>query len=210
MLGSDALAQQQARHTPLVIPIVGMADLGGAFSGSFTIRDFRLQDDDVVATGTATGVLSDATGLTRTVVMPLALPLDTDASAARRNTDIGLAGDRCGVLPVDFAAAAVNVRGTTIAFSPSSLDIAVPTAAMRPPEASAPASATSMQVGVVPSFGGGAGDARPGTITTGSAARAAADQANLADVLCAASDIGGSAGDRARLVQALNQVLAAF
>jgi hypothetical protein len=65
-----------------------------------------------------------------------------------------------------------------------------------------------MQVGVVPSFTGGAGDTRPGTVTTGSAARAAADQANLVDVLCAASDAGD--GDRARLVQALNQVLAAF
>jgi hypothetical protein len=207
MLGSDAVAQQ-ARNTPLVIPVTGMADFGGTFNGSFAIRDFRLDDDVVVATGTATGVLSDATGLTRTVIMPLALPLDTDASAARRNTDVGLAGERCRVMPVDFAAAAVNVRGTTIAFSPSALDIAVPAAAVQSPAAPALAPGTSMQVGVVPSFAGGAGDTRPGTVATGSAARAAADQANLVDVLCAASDVGD--GDRARLVQALNQVLAAF
>jgi hypothetical protein len=67
-----------------------------------------------------------------------------------------------------------------------------------------------MQVGVVPSFGGGAGNTRPGTVTTGDAAGAGADQANIANVLCAAAGIGGGVGDRARLVQALNQVLAAF
>ncbi|MGE3341894.1 MAG: hypothetical protein AB7L71_00555 [Vicinamibacterales bacterium] len=202
-LGRDAAAQQ-ATASALTVPLTGMADLGGAFSGSFTIRDFRVQDDQLVATGTATGVLSDASGMTRTLVLPLALPVDTDASSARRDTDIGLAGTSCSMVPIDLGAASVSVRGTTIAFSPASLDVAAPgdaTTPVAPP-------ATGFQTGSVPSFERPVGGARPGTITTGPSMQVT-QQPDVASVLCAASQAADSA-DRARLVQALNQVVAAF
>ena len=120
--GSRVTAQVTNRGTSLLVPITGVADLGGMFSGALLIDRFAQQASGVAAIGTVTGTLTEA-GTVRNLVMQVTLPLDFDASRARLNTDAALAQASCDVLHVELAGTSMNVLGSTIGLNPVAFDI---------------------------------------------------------------------------------------
>jgi hypothetical protein len=134
--GSPLSAQVNNPGTSLLVPIAGVADLGGIFNGALLIGRFAQQGNGVAAIGTVTGTLTEA-GTVRNLVMQVTLPLDFDASRARLNTDAALAQASCDVLHVELASASMNVLGSTIGLNPVAFDI---TSTLQ--SATAPATAT--------------------------------------------------------------------
>jgi hypothetical protein len=60
----------------VTVPVTGTASKGGKFVGSFRIREFRVANNQIVATGTLTGTIQNAVGnVIGTVLRTLALPV---------------------------------------------------------------------------------------------------------------------------------------
>ena len=89
LVPSAAHAQGQA--SPLSIPIVGTAIGGGTFSGVFTLASFAVQNGQVVAVGTLSGVVTNAAGVVlgsilRTIALPVSI---TQATCDILHLDLG-------------------------------------------------------------------------------------------------------------------------
>jgi hypothetical protein len=206
--GDLAAQEQQNRAGTMLVPITGVADAGGQFNGTWLIRRFEAQGNTVVAIGTVSGALSDASGVTRNLVTQVTLPLDINASVARLNSDFTIAQASCEALHLEFGASAINVLGSTIGFDAVAADIvgAVQPGAAATGAASATAQPDALPPAAQPPVGA---TAQPGQITavqpraTGS--QAAAGQ--LGTLLCSA-DLRSQRG--AQLARLLNQILAAL
>jgi hypothetical protein len=73
-----AVQAQPAAATPLAVPVTGtIGNLAGTFAGTFTPTRFAVQNGQLVAIGTLTGTLTDATGAVIGSVagVPLTLPV---------------------------------------------------------------------------------------------------------------------------------------
>jgi hypothetical protein len=128
----DALAKKPAAPGAVTLPMVGTVVGGGAFSGSFTINRFAMQDQQLVAIGIARGTVSTASGI-RTGLQTLVLPVNTSL----RNAGITLPSApklvpaafipaqaaSCGILHLDIGGQNINLLGVTVALSPITLDI---------------------------------------------------------------------------------------
>jgi hypothetical protein len=104
-----AAAQAKAPASPLAVPVTG-AGSGAVFSGTFQLQKFATQQGGVVATGLLTGVVTDAQGVSTTVVRTLALP-----------TAVGTA--TCDILHLDLGPLNVDLLGLQIDLSRIVLDI---------------------------------------------------------------------------------------
>lgn len=193
--GDLAAQEQQNRAGTVLVPIAGMADAGGQFAGTWLIQRFEAQGDAVLAIGTVSGALSDASGVTRNLVTQVTMPLDINASLARRSSDFVIAQSSCETLHLEFGSSTINVLGSTIGLDAVAVDIvaavqpgAVPTqsdtALAQPAAEQAPAPAV-----------------QPG-VTTAVQSRTNANQ--LGSLLCSA-DLRSQTG--VRLARLLNQVL---
>jgi hypothetical protein len=84
---SAAIAQQSQGVS---IPIVGTVGGGGTFSGVFNLTSFSVQNGQVVANGTVSGLLTTATGVVTSVLQSVALPVSvTQATCQILHLDIG-------------------------------------------------------------------------------------------------------------------------
>ena len=230
--GSRVTAQVTNRGTSLLVPITGVADAGGMFSGALIIERFAQQGSDVSAIGTVTGTLTEA-GTVRNLVMQVTLPLDFDAVRARLNTDAALAQASCDVLHVELGSASMNVLGSTIGLNPVAFDItstlqsanppatvsptpSTPPAMSTPPSAAAPTATQSGTVTATPSANttqpGVVGSRTPGLATTPpppAAGTPPSAQTPLGTLLCSV-DRFRDVSSPATVTQQLNAILTAL
>ena len=128
----NALAKKPAAPGAVTLPLVGAVLAGGAFSGSFTINRFAMQNDQLVAIGIARGTLSTPSGIKtgmQTVVLPVNTSLRnagvTMPSAPKlvRTALIPTQAGSCGILHLDIGGNTVDLLGAIVALSPITLDI---------------------------------------------------------------------------------------
>jgi len=108
-LAAPPAVSAQVRQSPLAIPITG-AGGGAVFNGTFQLQRFANQGGQLVATGILTGVLTDANGVTTSVVRTLAVP-----AAVTQAT--------CSILHLDLGPLTLNLLGLQIDLSRVVLDI---------------------------------------------------------------------------------------
>lgn len=232
--GSTLAAQVSNRGTSLLVPVSGVADLGGMFEGALLIERFAPQADGLAAVGTVTGALV-ANGTVRNLVMQVALPLDIAASRARLNTDAALAQSSCSVLHVELGSASMNVLGTNFVLNPVAFDIAstLPSGNAAAPVnsvngAPAPVSPTT-STAQASAAQRGAATTQPGTVTpspspnttqpapvtpsmpgpASNAPQQTAPQTSLGSLLCSV-DRFRDVSNPARLAQQLNAIVTAL
>jgi hypothetical protein len=217
--GSNLAAQLNGGGTSLLVPITGVADLGGLFSGALLVERFVPQANGVAAVGTVTGTLT-ASGTVRNLVIQVTLPLDVDASRARLNTDAALAQASCDVHHVELGGTSMNVLGSTIGLNPVAFDIAVtlqaasaPTAVSPTTSSAATAATRAAQSGTVtasPSPNttqpGVVAASTPGVATT---PQQTDTQMSLGSLLCSINQFR-DVSSPARLAQQLNGILTAL
>lgn len=220
--GSHVTAQAGNPGASLLVPITGVADLGGMFNGALLIDHFAEQTGGVAAIGTVTGTLT-TTGTARNLVMQVTLPLDFDAIKARLNTDAALAQASCDVLHVELGGVSMNVLGSTIGLNPVVFDITSTMQSTARPSApgivtatrtaATPAGTVTPSLSANPTQPVVVGSQTPGVTTappqpvTGPAPVAA--QTSLASLLCSV-DRFRVISNPANVVQQLNAILAAF
>lgn len=224
--GSQVTAQTGSRGASLLVPITGVADLGGIFNGALLIDRFAEQASGVAAIGTVTGTLT-TTDAVRNLVMQVTLPLDFDAIKARMSTDAALAQASCEVLHVELGSASMNVLGSTIGLNPVVFDI-TSTLQSTPPGTAGPTPAAPTAPGTPTTQSGTGttslsanptrpvvvGSQTPGVTTappppqpeTGTPAAA---PTSLASLLCSV-DRFRDVSNPANVAQQLNAILAAF
>jgi hypothetical protein len=212
--GADLAAQLSSRGASLLVPITGVADLGGMFGGALLIQRFAPQANGIAAVGTVTGALT-ANGTVRNLVVQVTLPLDIAASRARLNTDAALAQASCDVLHVELGSASINVLGSTIGLNPVSFDIASTVKAGSEPAAVSTAASpavTAAQSGTV-TASPSTNTTRPGMVAQSSPAttapRPTATPISLGSLLCSV-DRFRDVSNLAQLAQQLNGILIAL
>jgi hypothetical protein len=109
---ASTFAQQPARS--IAIPVVGTVADGSTFSGVFNLTRFAVQNGQVVAIGTVSGILTSVTGVVTSVLQAVVVP-----------TAIGQA--TCQILHLDLGPLFLDVLGLQVDLSRVVLDItAVP------------------------------------------------------------------------------------
>jgi hypothetical protein len=217
-------AQPSNGGVGLIVPVTGVADLGGFFSGALLVRSFAAQGNSIVTTGVVTGALT-GNGTFRNLVFEVTLPLDVTASRAGLNTDAALAQSPCDVLHVELGSTSVNVLGSTMGLNPVAFDIA---STAQSSGASSPVEQPAPVAPVEPTGPAAAPAAQPGTVTPSASANAtqlpinqpaqpgaaaptaptpAAPQTPLASRLCSVNGFR-DVSNPTQLAQQLNGVLA--
>jgi hypothetical protein len=98
----------------IAIPVVGTVADGSTFSGVFNLTRFAVQNGQVVAVGTVSGILTSVTGVVTSVLSAVVVP-----------TAIGQA--TCDILHLDLGPLFLDVLGLQVNLSRVVLDItAVP------------------------------------------------------------------------------------
>jgi hypothetical protein len=98
--------------TSLSLPIGGQTDLGGTFSGTFTLQKFALQDGQVVAVGHISGILRDSVGTVTTVFKTTSLPVSLSSG-----------GVRCDILHLELGPLDLDLLGLVVHLNKVVLDI---------------------------------------------------------------------------------------
>jgi hypothetical protein len=119
---SEVAAQGNGSGTSLAVPIVGSGD-GTTFAGTFNIQRFVRSRNQILASGTLIGVLTDtATGTTQTVIRQLRLPLDTTGGGGVSTDAISIAAV-CSVLHLNLGPLDLNLLGLLVHLDPVVLNI---------------------------------------------------------------------------------------
>lgn len=128
----NALAKKPVAPGAVTLPMVG-SGAGGAFSGSFTINRFAIQDQQLVAIGIARGTVSTPTGIRtglQAVVLPVAIGRGTVGLAIPPSAEPKLVPATfirtqasCGILHLDIGGQNLNLLGVMVTLSPITLDI---------------------------------------------------------------------------------------
>jgi hypothetical protein len=105
---------QAAKPQPLTIPVVGNFAGGGTFSGVMTLTSFAVQNNQVVASGLLSGVLTTAAGAVGSIVTPVAIPVSVPAAAAAQT---------CPILHLDLGPLTLNLLGLDVNLSRIVLDL---------------------------------------------------------------------------------------
>jgi len=108
----------------LVVPLTGIADGGGPFTGSFSIVRFEARNDKLYAVGMISGAIFDPTNKSRTGVSgPLALPVTATTSPPLGIPSAVVAQATCDVLHLQFGGVTLNLLGLNVALNPVMLDL---------------------------------------------------------------------------------------
>ena len=109
-LGTIATVPVAAKtNTPssLEVPVVGTTNSGGTFQGTATITGFSVDGNNVVATGTISGIVNGTQSVISTFAAPIALPTTNGAPAAQ-------AAASCQILNLVLGPLNLNVLGLVI------------------------------------------------------------------------------------------------
>ena len=107
MLAAPLLA---APASAAQLPVVGAVTGGGAFTGTFAISKFAIQNGALVAVGTLTGTLTNAVGQVTTVLQTIAIPVTTVTGT-------------CSILHLDIGPISLDILGLKVDLSRIVLDI---------------------------------------------------------------------------------------
>lgn len=111
MLVVPVAAQAQGQPgSGISIPIVGTIGTTGAFSGAFNLTSFAVQNGQLVALGTLTGILTNAGAIVGTVLANIALP-------------VSILQTTCDILHLDLGPLSLNLLGLQVDLSRIVLDI---------------------------------------------------------------------------------------
>ena len=101
----------QAQGQPgISIPIVGTIGTTGAFSGAFNLTSFAVQNGQLVAIGTLTGVITNAGAVVGTILSNIVLPVTVTQAT-------------CDILHLDLGPLSLNLLGLQVDLSRIVLDI---------------------------------------------------------------------------------------
>jgi hypothetical protein len=103
-------AAQRASGPQFSIPITGTSGSGAVFSGTYNLTSFAVRDGQVVAVGTITGVVTNATGVVGSVLTTAAMP-------------VSVAATTCAILHLDLGPISLDLLGLQIDLSRVVLDI---------------------------------------------------------------------------------------
>ena len=92
------------------IPVTGTSAGGAAFSGAYTLTSFAVRDGQVVALGTLSGVVTNATGVVGSVLTTAAMPVSVGATT-------------CEILHLDLGPISLDLLGLQVDLSRIVLDI---------------------------------------------------------------------------------------
>jgi hypothetical protein len=99
-----------AAQSPVTIPIVGTILTGGTFNGALTLTSFAVQNGQVVANGTLSGVLTNAAGAVTSVLATVTMPVSVTQTT-------------CQILHLDLGPLSLNLLGLQVDLSQVVLDI---------------------------------------------------------------------------------------
>jgi hypothetical protein len=109
---TSSFAAQPAQS--IAIPVVGTVADGSSFSGVFNLTRFAVQNGQVVAVGTVSGLLTSPTGVITSVLKALSVPISATQAS-------------CDILHLDLGPLFLDVLGLQVNLSRVVLDItAVP------------------------------------------------------------------------------------
>ena len=121
-LGLVLLAPVAATAAPkadgLSLPVTGIVDGGGAFSGTFLLQRFAMQDGKLVAVGQLAGTLTDATGKTTTVFRTTTMPATATTGSAVVAHVVS-----CGILHLELGPLDLDLLGLVVHLDRIVLDI---------------------------------------------------------------------------------------
>jgi hypothetical protein len=103
-------AAQSAPRPQFAIPITGTSGGGSAFSGTYTLTSFAVRDGQVVALGTISGIVTNATGVVGSVLTTAAMPVSVGATT-------------CAILHLDLGPISLDLLGLQVDLSRVVLDI---------------------------------------------------------------------------------------
>ena len=113
LLGTSPVAMaapaQGKNQQAVSVPVVG-SGTAGTFTGALNITSFAVQNGQVVALGTVTGVLTNAAGAVTSVVQAVTLP-------------VSVAQATCDILHLDLGPLALDVLGLQVNLSRVILDV---------------------------------------------------------------------------------------
>jgi hypothetical protein len=107
--------------TSLSLPIGGQTDLGGTFSGTFTLQKFALQNGQVVAVGQISGILRDSVGTATTVFKTTSLPVSLSSGGG--TTTAVSAPVSCDILHLELGPLDLDLLGLVVHLNKVVLDI---------------------------------------------------------------------------------------
>src|SRR4051812_38664406 len=108
---------------PITIPVGGNIAGGGTFNGVMTVSSFAVQDHQVMAMGTLSGILTNAQGaVLGSVVTPVALPATVPPPGASPFAAAAAAGT-CAILHLDLGPLNLSLLGLNVDLSQVVLDI---------------------------------------------------------------------------------------
>jgi hypothetical protein len=111
VLSMGLLAPAAANAAPAFsIPITGTSASGATFSGAYNLTSFAVRDGQVVALGTISGVVTNATGVLGSVLTTVALPVSVGATT-------------CAILHLDLGPISLDLLGLQVDLSRVVLDI---------------------------------------------------------------------------------------
>ena len=110
LIMAPAAVEAQLAPSPVSVPVVGTVVNGGTFTGTMVLRSFRVQNGELVALTTISGILTNAAGVPTSVVTAAAVP-----------TQVTLA--TCDILHLDLGPLSLNLLGLQVDLSEVILDI---------------------------------------------------------------------------------------
>jgi len=102
-------AQSPNRAAAVTIPVVG-SGFPGSFTGALTITRFAVENNQVVALGTVTGLLTNADGVVTSIVQAVTVPVTVGQTA-------------CDILHLDLGPLHLNVLGLVVDLNQIVLDV---------------------------------------------------------------------------------------
>jgi hypothetical protein len=99
-----------AAPSPTQLPIVGSVVGGGGFTGAFSLTRFTTQAGQLVAVGTLTGTVTNATGVATTILQTITIPVANVTGS-------------CDILHLDLGPLHLDLLGLQVDLSRIVLDI---------------------------------------------------------------------------------------
>jgi hypothetical protein len=125
---APAVAQQP--QNSLKLPLLGSVAGGGSFAGTFSLNRFAVQNNQVTALGTLTGILTNAAGVPTTVMTPVSIPVSIGqtpiagaAVTAAQTVTAAQAAGSCDILNLVLGPLHLDLLGLVVDLNQVMLDI---------------------------------------------------------------------------------------
>jgi len=107
-------AKDKSTNAALQVPVTGTTSNGGTFQGTATITDFAVDGQNVVATGTITGVINGTQSIVSTFSAPITQAPATAGVAASAAAPTQAAAAACPILNLVLGPVNLNILGLVV------------------------------------------------------------------------------------------------